>query len=523
MHELYIFNSTLNLSTILSLNPLSSLLTSFSDNPVSKYQLFAFSEGLIFIALLFSNVRLNLKIKNNLGHEKLETLCLSILTLCIIFFLDSSLLSLPLLNSFLLAFLANSLLNFKNGLNIPRCACHITLYLLAILFSQPFSLLVFIFILIKNLSTSENLLKVGYFFLGILSLYLTFQNAPLFDYPRDSNVTPYSPLIHAGVVNFGIDNMPFTLLYNSYLGLRENSYLVLLLLSAALILFQMRHPRTNKIKTAFVCMFCLLSIYLNHTILIQLIDIPLLRFLPGYAFLPLPVLVPILIAVFILDIFNIHRKEFKYFLPTALCFLLIFNSPQVSQNVYALNRDFSDKKNTIPTIEPHYTPSNYLLKTYKGLKLTLEESQYNSIDISPNCTATSSAFPEEAARALDGDTNTRWATKNPQQAGDYFEIACKETIELDKILLELGNNGTDFARGFSITTDSTSILNLEDWLGPIRKTKSGLPYFGPQKEIELAFDKPLRFKTIRFTVNRGDNTFDWSIGEVKFYEEKSKA
>jgi len=517
MNELYIFHRALNLGTILKLDPLSWFISSFSEKAIFKYQLVALSECFIFLVLLFI---FNRGGKQEVTHKtsKLETALLCSLTLAFIFFLDRSLLVLPFLNSLLLILIADGIIKTCDKLNIKNFIMHIALCSFAIIFGKPFSFLIFLVLLFKNLSTQSNLLKFSYFFLGLLALYISFDNQPIFDYPRDSNVTPYSPLVHAGAVDFGVDNLPFTLPYSTYLMHRQASFLVLLSLSLSLLFFQLKNKQLKKSQTPLLSsLLCGAVLLLDQNLITNLLDVPLIRFLPGLAYLPLPMLIPLLIAIILLDFLKFQERPYKHALAFALCIQIILTYNMPIPEVLALNKESLNSNN----LDQKQTPSNYLINEYKGLKISGDTSQYKELDLNGKCIASASPNSVDALKALDSKASTRWSSKGPQKKGDYFELVCNEEIEFDKIEMRLGSNQTDYPRGISVETNKSKILTLQDWLGPIRKTPKGLFHFGPQQEVELAFVDTQKFKEIKLMIEKGDSTFDWSITEIKVYRDAS--
>ncbi len=137
------------------------------------------------------------------------------------------------------------------------------------------------------------------------------------------------------------------------------------------------------------------------------------------------------------------------------------------------------------------------------------------------------AFPrsEDARLALDGKYETRWKTGRPQQAGDYFLVKFRAPVRLVRAVLSTRTSPSDFPRGLQVTLTglggkTSDVINQPDWLGPVLWTPKGYPYFGAQSDVILDFPEEGEVQAIRVTLIGKGDAFDWSINEIKFYEEK---
>jgi len=181
--------------------------------------------------------------------------------------------------------------------------------------------------------------------------------------------------------------------------------------------------------------------------------------------------------------------------------------------------------NHVETIDLKNTPSSYLLEQYELTKETLpkKEEHYQEVtNLNEICTVTASRNPAEINNVLDRQIETVWRTQGKQNIGDSITINCSKEINFDRILLSSGPNGADFPRGFQIETGQTPeelkiIKKLPLWMGKVQMTEKNLPYFGPQHEEYVDFNKSHSAKTIKVTLLRGSDVFDWSVSEIRFF------
>jgi hypothetical protein len=132
---------------------------------------------------------------------------------------------------------------------------------------------------------------------------------------------------------------------------------------------------------------------------------------------------------------------------------------------------------------------------------------------------------EDAWKAGDGNANTRWATKRPQSPGDYFEVEFDRPLEIIKVVLSIQGTPSDFPRGLRLELvneqgESRVVFDRADWLGPVKWSPSGYPYFGPQSEVIIELPSTHEVRKLKFTQLAADPVYDWSIGELKVFSLK---
>ncbi len=138
--------------------------------------------------------------------------------------------------------------------------------------------------------------------------------------------------------------------------------------------------------------------------------------------------------------------------------------------------------------------------------------------------AVATAHPnnEEAGLALDGQHGTRWRTAGPQSKGDFFQINFTEEVSILRAVFSIQHTPTDFPRAFKVSTAAGKDLRqtyYTDWPGALHWSPDGYPYYGPQSEVVIDFSKSRSLSQLRLELISGNETFDWSIAEIKLYAE----
>lgn len=505
MKEFYLFHKSLNLALISNVDPISWMVSMFvktlSAGTLEEYQVIVIPKVLIFILLLLS--------LNHKNESKIELLLFCLVNTLLLYLLDPSLLIIGPCNAILLTLVSHRF--YQANPNLNRRIISFIGFLTAIVISKPLSLIIFFIILAKKIHSKSIATHILLLLLGIFALIETYEQKPIFDYPRNSNLTPLSPMTHAGSTDLGIDNLPFSVDFAQYTTDRTNVINRLFLLTAIGLLASLfSRFNLNKIPLIAGSVFCIFLSILSITSLTNYFDLPLTRTIPGLAYIPLPGLIPIGVILYLLKPMQINKTFSAYTLTFGLAFVILLKGIPEMPDVFAI-----ETGNTLPL---NFTPSNYLLETYKGLKEANIGNPHTPIALQNSCTATASAESTNAHLAIDNNNNTRWATKRPQQMGDSFKIICNQEMQFSELELIIEKSPTDFPRGFSIILDGKAIVSLKDWLGPIRTTPKGLPYFGPQHEIDLTFNQQYTFKELEIKLENGDRSFDWSIGELKLFE-----
>jgi F5/8 type C domain len=67
------------------------------------------------------------------------------------------------------------------------------------------------------------------------------------------------------------------------------------------------------------------------------------------------------------------------------------------------------------------------------------------------------------AKAIDGDPLSRWATRTPQAAGQFFQVDMGKLNSFDRILLDPANNPDDYPRSYQVLVSKDG----STWTGPV--------------------------------------------------------
>lgn len=130
-----------------------------------------------------------------------------------------------------------------------------------------------------------------------------------------------------------------------------------------------------------------------------------------------------------------------------------------------------------------------------------------------------SRSPGETRWAVDGDLATRWATHAPQKPGEWFEIALPEARRLCWLEVSVGDFVSDYPRalGLRLETQDGTWQTLAD---PERAPALHVWLESGRLDVNLAG----RFaRRLRLELEGADEVFDWSIAELRLWEEPSGA
>jgi hypothetical protein len=134
---------------------------------------------------------------------------------------------------------------------------------------------------------------------------------------------------------------------------------------------------------------------------------------------------------------------------------------------------------------------------------------------------TASREPGRAARAVDGDPATRWATAHPQTPGDWVRVDL-DRPRLVRAVRLLSANPMDQPRGLRLegSEDGAAWRPLAAEThreGPLRWAGIALLRDGTEAlRLDVA---PVRVAALRLTLTAGHPVFDWSIHELTVYAE----
>ncbi|WOO40584.1 discoidin domain-containing protein [Rubellicoccus peritrichatus] len=147
--------------------------------------------------------------------------------------------------------------------------------------------------------------------------------------------------------------------------------------------------------------------------------------------------------------------------------------------------------------------------TESSIELTVQDGSglENPLDRSFWNLSSSVNNSNELANAIDGDTSTRWPTRQFQTPGQTFTVDFTERQLIHRILLETVDNPEDYPRGYIVRgsnngTDYTEIIS-----------GSGN---GATTSIELS--QPVTYRYIQIEQTGSSNNRWWSIHEINIYK-----
>jgi hypothetical protein len=177
-----------------------------------------------------------------------------------------------------------------------------------------------------------------------------------------------------------------------------------------------------------------------------------------------------------------------------------------------------------------FSPS-YPVINHFGLSTSINAKQIDSFNWT-NPSQDSLSFRvsggEGSENILDINPTTRWSSGTGQQTGnEWIEIVFNQPQLIKGLSLDTGDFTSDFPRALNIEIEKS--LPLDDsslhfnetifnqaWLGPLRFTEDGYPFFGSQSEVEIVFPEVKEIQRIKIAQTGKSKNFDWSIATLKF-------
>lgn len=389
----------------------------------------------------------------------------------------------------------------------------------------------------KESANESETSKPAFFTAGILFALalsvLTLPSYPMLEYPGEARLAPISALLLSGRPMVGPFLEPLPMLETGYQAVLCATFL---LSAAMLMLFYLGlrldpQRELREFAARFLCCGALL-LFILFAELLPLVDLQkalpfpvLTRLLPGLALSPLPWLLLPFFLLFALSFWGRIELRTQVLSSGVLVLALVLSASCRSFTLpSSLEVSVAEVKNARSDLTK-WGASSFLLRkrgewaktprSFESMtRLKSGEDFQLSVQAEPNA--------KDASQAIDGDVSTRWRTARPQRRGDYFTMDFAEAVPLARVVLSVQGVPSDYPRALSITAkldDGTEakIFHEDDWLGPVKWTSEGLPYFGPQSEVIFDFPQELRVQSLRFELLIDEEVFDWAITEVKLY------
>jgi hypothetical protein len=121
-------------------------------------------------------------------------------------------------------------------------------------------------------------------------------------------------------------------------------------------------------------------------------------------------------------------------------------------------------------------------------------------------TASSSENVSPASNAIDGILTDRWSTGLQQTSADWLQLDFGATVSIDLVTLELGNNPSDFPRGYAVRFSGTS----NDLTAPVLLMGAGQQ----ATDTALDFGAPVSGRYLLITQTGSVKNLWWSVAEI---------
>lgn len=197
------------------------------------------------------------------------------------------------------------------------------------------------------------------------------------------------------------------------------------------------------------------------------------------------------------------------------------------------NSSLRNLKNVEPGVHSEIlvSPSLYLLRNlgFQIMKTKGMEKSGKFVDLLPTeATLFASREGAELKNLVDKDSTTRARLAAAPQSGDeWLLIRFNNKRDLSGIRLRNDNFFSDFPRGLEVkvATECTgevpefslfkTVSFFPEWQGAIRFSRSGLPYYGPQGEVEVIFPRESGIQCLMVRQTFPEQIFDWSVTEIE--------
>jgi hypothetical protein len=121
-------------------------------------------------------------------------------------------------------------------------------------------------------------------------------------------------------------------------------------------------------------------------------------------------------------------------------------------------------------------------------------------------TASSSESSGPPSNAIDGNINDRWSTGLQQTNADWLQVDFGAVVSIDKVTLQLGDNPSDFPRGYAIRFSNTS----NNLAAPVLLTGAGKQ----ATDTVISFAAPVTGRYLLIAQTGTANGLFWSVAEM---------
>jgi hypothetical protein len=121
-------------------------------------------------------------------------------------------------------------------------------------------------------------------------------------------------------------------------------------------------------------------------------------------------------------------------------------------------------------------------------------------------TASSSDNGSPPSNILDGKLDDRWSTGLQQTNADWLQLDFGAVVGIDRVTLELGNNPSDFPRGYAVRFSNTS----NDFAAPVLLSGAGQQ----ATDTLLSFATPVSGRYLLIAQTGSVKALWWSVAEI---------
>lgn len=157
------------------------------------------------------------------------------------------------------------------------------------------------------------------------------------------------------------------------------------------------------------------------------------------------------------------------------------------------------------------------------------------IPLETTVAASSNVQKDTIAALSDSNLSTRWSPETGHQdEAQWISFRFPEPLLIDGLQLPPGDFITDFPRALRVkctsqcetasesgNSDSDTIFTSNPWLGILRFSPDGYPYYGSQGKVRAIFSKTRTCQCLRIEQTGFESRFNWSIAELRILREDS--
>ncbi|MCB0358043.1 MAG: hypothetical protein KDD44_00350 [Bdellovibrionales bacterium] len=170
---------------------------------------------------------------------------------------------------------------------------------------------------------------------------------------------------------------------------------------------------------------------------------------------------------------------------------------------------------------------SYAVIWRRGIEVLVHPERFQRVDFVHRDDVQLTVGPQGAGRdpqmMNDGDEQTRWSFERGSQSGDeQIHVRFPSAVALDGVELSTGPFVTDFPRGIAIAADpqcnnqEREVFREPSWLGPVKYTSDGYPFFATQNFVQVIFPKTVEARCFVVRQIGTSSHYDWSVTEIRF-------